>query len=474
MVGLAMVVLMLGSGCLDPAGSDSKGAKGKDLKGTPVGSAAARVLPTTLEVPKVVKALLLGSGAGEPNIAVAPDGTIYVTPITRLYRSTDGGKSFKDLGAKTTGTGDGDIVVDGTGRLHWLGLGGGSAGPIPYQYSDNQGESWTAAKDLSSKTGGDREWLDATPDGVIYTSWRGRVGGQGVISVNVSMDGGSTWPNKLATMSSDGVGGPIVHGNAPGEVYEAISMFSTGTGAANGKILLARSFDYGAKWETKLVAVPAQHAAQAGLIGFPTSIFPVVAQDAVGTLYVVYSADQQSMTPFRQDPLPKPLTRFGVYLTTSKDQGDTWSPPKLISDPSKAAVMPWVAAGAKGRIAVTWYENVNGIPSDVLPDFWHASSRRNPTTSGTSARAARAAWRAGASSTSSRSPSTTTASRSPRGARATKWAARRLWAAPWSRRRSSSGRSSGRRSSDTVRGPKHTTGLSRARHPIRPWQARPT
>ncbi|HLE46763.1 MAG TPA: sialidase family protein, partial [Candidatus Thermoplasmatota archaeon] len=235
LASIAAILLLLASGCLDPTASGGQTGKGKDLRGTSVGSESARILPTTLEVPKVVKALVLGPGAGEPNIAVAPDGTIYVTPITRLYRSTDGGKSFKDLGAKTTGTGDGDIAIDGTGRLHWLGLGGGNSGPIPYQYSDNQGESWTTPKDLSSKTGADREWLDVTADGVVYTSWRGRVGGQGVISVNVSMDGGATWPNKLATMSPDGVGGPIVHGNAPGEVYEAISMFSTGTGAGNGK-----------------------------------------------------------------------------------------------------------------------------------------------------------------------------------------------------------------------------------------------
>ena len=383
----AIVLLVLASGCLDPSASNAEKSRAKALQGNGTAAAAARLLPTTLEVPKVVKALNLGTGSGEPNIAVAPDGTIYITPINNLYRSTDGGKTFTNLGpSKTSGHGDGDIAIDATGRLHWLGLGGQPpGGPIPYQYSDNQGDTFTPPRDLSARTGSDREWLDVTPDGVVYASWRGRASGQGVISVNVSLDNGLSWRG-LSVMGPDGIGGPIVHGNAPGEVYEAITMFSTAQGAGDGKMLLARSYDYGEKWERKLIAIPAQSPAQFGLVGFPTSIFPVVAIDPADTLYVVFSADQQSVTPFRQQPLPKPATRFGVFLTVSKDKGDTWSPPKLISDPTKAAVMPWVAAGAAGRIAVTWYENVNGIPSDLLPDLWNVklyesitADQENPT-----------------------------------------------------------------------------------------------
>jgi hypothetical protein len=33
--------------------------------------------------------------------------------------------------------------------------------------------------------------------------------------------------------------------------------------------------------------------------------------------------------------------------------------------------MPFIAAGASGRIAVVWYENVVGLPDDVLPDEWN-------------------------------------------------------------------------------------------------------
>jgi len=327
-------------------------------------------LPDKLELPKVRPALKLGAGAGEPNIAVGPDGTIYVTPIDVVYRSTDGGKSFTTQG-KTEGHGDGDIAVDGAGRLHWLGLFANDA-PIPYQVSKDGGKTFSKPVDLSDKKGSDREWLDARPEGVLYASWRHN---NRTIQFRMSPDNGTTW-GPLRTMSPDAVGGPVIHGPHRGEVYEAMTTFGTGAVAATSgaKIQIARSLDDGVTWKLQDVYVPPQ-SLQFGLVGFPTSIFPVAAADESGHLYVVFSADQR-LVPLAA---PKPAARFGVYLTTSKDQGATWSPPVLLSDPEKAAVMPWVAAGARGRIAVTWYENVYGLPSDQVPDEWHVMLRESIT-----------------------------------------------------------------------------------------------
>lgn len=131
-------------------------------------------------------------------------------------------------------------------------------------------------------------------------------------------------------------------------------------------ILLARSYDDGKTWELKPVFEPPQSVA-VGLIGFATSIFPVVAADQNGTLYVVFSVDQQ----FLPATTPKPAARFGVYMMVSHDQGDTWSEPLLLSDPDHVALMPFIAAGAAGRVAVTWYENTYGLPSDFLSDLWN-------------------------------------------------------------------------------------------------------
>ncbi|MEA3136031.1 MAG: hypothetical protein QOC71_312 [Thermoplasmata archaeon] len=365
---LLMVSLAALSGCFGGGKTDEAPPAATSTEPTPM----AR--PTLVD-PVRMTPVRLGEGAGEPNIAVAPDGTIYVTPIDHVYRSSDGGKSFEDLGTtRTNGHGDGDIAIDASGRIHWLGL-FGDAGPIPYQQSDDRGKTFSKGFDVSAKdgkkdgTGSDREWIDVTPDGIVYTSWRDSDDG-GIIGARTSFDGGLTWEDRV-TMSPDAVGGPIVHGPKPGQVFEAMTTFSDspapgeGTGAA---IKVARSFDNGTTWDLVDAVVPPQ-SVQFGLIGFPTSIFPVAAVDDAGTLYVVFSADQRALPA----ATPKPAARYGAYLIASTDLGAHWTEPTLLSNPDHAAVMPFAAAGAAGRIAVTWYESTVGLPSDNLPDLWNVN-----------------------------------------------------------------------------------------------------
>ena len=359
-LALLAVTFLLAAGCVQPA-------RQVDVTSTTTPPAPAAL--DALAAPTLRPDLDLGPGDGEPNIAVAPDGTIYITPVSNLYRSTDGGKTFKDLGtSKTDGHGDGDIAVDATGRLHWLGLFGASTA-IPYQHSDNQGDKFTTAVDLSQAslkgkgTGADREWIDAAPDGSLGASWRDS-SGNGIIAFRHSPDDGATW-GPIQTMAPDAVGGNLVHGVQAHSWYEAMTTFESGTGTMDDQVVLARSHDDGAHWNTTTVAVPVQ-SAQSGLVGFATSIFPVTAIDGNGTIYVAFSMDQR----FLPQAAPKPAARFGVFLAVSKDDGATFSTPILVSNPDHAAVMPALAAGAAGRVALAWYENQHGVPNDVAPDLW--------------------------------------------------------------------------------------------------------
>jgi hypothetical protein len=344
------------AGCLTPSAEVDPAAAAGD-------AASLRDLPAELVTPQLHPLALLGIGAGEPNVAVAPDGTQYVSAINDIYRSDDGGATWTLTMPNLDGGGDGDLAITPDGALHWLGL-FGDVGPIPYQASSDRGETWSASVELSNETGSDREWIDAREDEpTVYAVWRDN-DGDGIVAFRSSFDGGKTW-NERVTVSDDAIGGPLAHGPVPGQVYQAQATLESTIGAGDASIRFARSADHGATWELVPVLTPRQ-GAQVGLIGFPFSIFPVVSVDDAGTLYMVYAVDQGLV-----EGAPKPAARFGVYLVVSTDEGTTWSAPRLLSSPDHAAIMPWVAAGAKGRIAVAWYENTAGMPHDNLPDAWN-------------------------------------------------------------------------------------------------------
>jgi len=345
------------------------------------GVAAPRPLPPALlAAPKALPDVLLGRGAGEPNIAVAPDGTIYVTPIDHVYRSTDGGKTFTDLGTtKTDGHGDGDIAVSADGTVHWLGLFGKVGGAIPYQRSTDRGDTWSTAIDLSSPsfkadsgTGSDREWIDTTPDGWVYTAWRDS-SHSGSIAFRASDDDGRTW-HKLVTVSPDHLTGPVVHGPALGTAYIPFTVYDSagadsplvGGFPSTYHLELAATADHGATWTIHPVLRPDQAAAMSPL-DEGTAIFPVAAVDDAGTIYLAWATPQ----PTEGQQLPRAVSRFGVYLTHSADGGATWADPVLVSDPAKVALEPFLAAGAPGHLAIVWYENTLGNPSDNVPDLWN-------------------------------------------------------------------------------------------------------
>ncbi|HEX2021304.1 MAG TPA: sialidase family protein [Candidatus Thermoplasmatota archaeon] len=328
------------------------------------------VAPTFLP-PVELGVVLLGA---EPNVAVAPDGTVYVTTPLALWRSDDLGRTYKPIGEPACtpapacvtsetnpgldGGGDGATVVGPDGTVHWAGL-SGDAGSVPYQRSTDKGESWTKAVDLAGGESSDREWIAMNRAGALFASWRGSQGSEDGVFVTVSTDGGGTWGN-VTKVEDDGLQGPVAADPSSDHAYLP---------RADGDVTVSRTRD-GATWETLVVAKGVGR----------TYVFPVAAVDRAGTVYVVWAQDV--FLP-GADPtgflLQGPIAIPRVFYAFSMDHGETWSEPAPVSPEGVPAVFPWIAAGGPGGIAVAWYEGTTPTPSGRLPNLWHAAVAMSTT-----------------------------------------------------------------------------------------------
>lgn len=378
---LALALLTLLAGCI-----------GTPAPGEAVDPAALRALPRPeLLDPLFAPPIDLGliDRSAEPSVAVAPDGTVYVTSPLFLWRSDDGGRTYQQLGeprclggapacpgfeTRTPGMqggGDGAIAVTADGRVHWLGLNADGA-PIPYQVSADRGETWTDPVDLAAGNSSDREWIVVDGAGTVYAQWRDFGNASACpppptlavppappceppsgILLRRSLDGGATW-QPAVRVTDDNRQGPVAPG--PGGAWLYLPNFD----GPNATIDVSRSADGGATWEDV-------HAAAVPQRPF---IFPIAAVDAAGTVYVVYATGAPGPSG-TGEPVDRNLAVPEVFLITSLDHGATWSEPRRLSTPGVPAVFPWIAAGAPGRVAVAWYEAEQPWPSGRLPNVWH-------------------------------------------------------------------------------------------------------
>ncbi len=331
--------------------------------------------------PRFLDPVLLGQvccGGAEPNVAVGPTGEIYVSSTGALWRSDDGGESYQSLNEERCrvggslvaclvnferhpsldGAGDTDIVVTPDGAVHWLAL-YGDGGVVPYQVSTDAGATFSQPVDLATVDQADREWLAGRDDGRLYATWREN-GEEDRIVFRRSLDGGETWSRGVA-IAEDDLQGPIAVDPTGPRIYTPYASYSY-----DGSIRIARSLDDGTTWESVL-AVPPDGVDRSEREANPTYLFPVAAVDQAGTVYLVWSNDADGGLAQGAKELAVP----SVWLVKSQDHGATWSQPEQMSPPGKAAIFPWIEAGAEGRVAVAWYENVLGLPNEALPDLWN-------------------------------------------------------------------------------------------------------
>lgn len=287
----------------------------------------------------------------EPRVVHDSLGNLYVAAIqgvpggVDVWKSVDGGKTFTYLGqpdgtqvAATTGTttgtgvggGDEDLAIGASGNVYmnslWL-------GSTTQASSFNGGSTWVVNPLASDIPGNDRQWIASSGNNDLYLTYK-QLGALETGTVSIvcvkSFDGGITFP-QVTQVTTPGLGvqpgdqGNITVDANNGNVY-TIFFDDTGT-----QVWLGRSTDGGQTFGLKLVF---QGPADTSL----AHVFPVIAVDRGSNLHAVLSDG------------------VNTYLTTSQDQGATWSHVVRVNNgnTTRTAIQPWIVAGNPGSVNITW------------------------------------------------------------------------------------------------------------------------
>jgi hypothetical protein len=200
--------------------------------------------------------------------------------------------------------------------------------------STNGGGIWTTNPWSQNIPLIDRQWIASYKDNQVYLSYQqlgvDLVGTNSIFCLK-SFDGGLTFPQVTEVTTPEFGVQPGFQGNIavdPSNGY----VYTVFIGHLPNELYLARSTDGGSTFIIKLV-----YAAPLGTA--VSNVFPIVAVDHGSNVHIVFSDGSN------------------VYLTSSSNQGATWSAPLRVNNGvgTKSAIAPWIDAGDAGKVDIMWW-----------------------------------------------------------------------------------------------------------------------
>jgi hypothetical protein len=288
----------------------------------------------------------VGTVGNEPLVAVAPDGTIYISALQYMYRSTDHGAHWTSLALPpesgvTEYKTDSSISVDPGGRLYYV-FDYPYAGTTAVCTSDDRGSTWSC-NPAALPGGTDRMWINApTKSEAFFTTNEGTE--QPIFAH--SSDRGATWQiGEFAGSGTNAYTGAPVAGSA-GSVLTPVN---------DGNNVDVDIFPRDG-------GTPGNDSPEVST-GLPAAFTgPSGGRTPDGTSYVASEAPNQARGR-------------GVVVARSKDLGQHWTKlPELPGSQTGTAIFTALAAGANGHIGVLYYWTPTSVdPNSVPPSaVWYA------------------------------------------------------------------------------------------------------
>jgi hypothetical protein len=299
------------------------------------------------------------SNYGEPGIASAPDGTLYVTTPgdggAVLARSDDRGAHWKELttvrpnsnspGTFTSGS-DSDVAVAKDGSVYIADL---EIDGISVFKSTDKGKTFPQETFISGSA--DREWVavDGKHGQTVYVAWHELA--SGTMEVVVSHDGGTTFsaphviysdPQTVAESGHNGTSIGQISTDGKGNVYVTYGVTRLDTTDTTNvvppisTIRVSVSRDKGETWNDYEVN-PGAADANYGNFWMASSV------DSAGNVYAVYSGYAHKGQPMH------------VWLQESTDHGRHWTKPYVVDGAKGQDLFGWVSGGGPGVAVVAWY-----------------------------------------------------------------------------------------------------------------------
>jgi hypothetical protein len=298
-----------------------------------------------------------------------------------FFNSSDGGTTFRHHCFPVAGAGRcGDPAIaydlDGTAFIAAISDCDHRIGSIYLQRSSDNGKTWSpirlAVPPLFPGGLTDKDWLEIDTNrmsryaGAMYLSITqvDRQSMHTVISVSRSIDQGRTWTTvpigPIRTFPEQVQWSDLAIAR-DGTLF-VTWLHCTGQGpllacaGTRGRLEVSRSTDGGRTW-SRAVTIATPQLAPAGPTCFygclPNTIedlseIPVIAADVSGGRYSgnLYVAFYTTNTFLR------------VQVSTSRDEGRTWSPPVRVAKPTTPGdeFFPWLSVSHSGTVGVTWLD----------------------------------------------------------------------------------------------------------------------